>query len=79
MNLEFNRYEALELWLYDFDCMILRSIFSHRGQLRDSFGIITEDPNAHGCSRRKKETCIKSQGVKTFEQNEDVYIFSCFA
>ncbi len=23
----------------------------------------------------KKKTCIKSQGVKTFEQNEDVYIF----
>ncbi len=56
------------------DCMILRSIFSHRGQLRDSFATITEDSNAHWCSR-KKETCIKRQGVNTFEQNEDVYIF----
>ncbi len=28
---------------------------------------------------QKEKTCIKSRGVKTFEQNEDVYIFSCFA
>ncbi len=28
------------------DCMILRSIFSHRGQLRDSFATITEDYNS---------------------------------
>ncbi len=24
---------------------------------------------------QKEKPCIKSQGVKTFEQNEDVYIF----
>ncbi len=24
---------------------------------------------------QKEKTCIKSQGVKTFEQNEDVYIY----
>ncbi len=24
---------------------------------------------------RKEKPCIKSQGMKTFEQNEDVYIF----
>ncbi len=24
---------------------------------------------------QKEKQCIKSQGVKTFEQNEDVYIF----
>ncbi len=24
---------------------------------------------------QKKKQCIKSRGVKTFEQNEDVYIF----
>ncbi len=35
------------------DCMILRSIFSHRGQLRDSCTTITEDSNTHWCSRRK--------------------------
>ncbi len=33
--------------------MILRSIFSHREQLRDSFTTITEDSNTHWCSRRK--------------------------
>ncbi len=35
------------------DCIIFRSIFSHRGQLRDSNATITEDSNAHWCSRRK--------------------------
>ncbi len=35
------------------DCMILRFIFSHRGQLRDSFATITEDSNTHWSSRRK--------------------------
>ncbi len=34
-------------------CRILRAIFSHWGQLRDSFATITEDSNAHWCSRRK--------------------------
>ncbi len=24
---------------------------------------------------QKEKTCIKRQGMKTFEQNEDVYIF----
>ncbi len=28
---------------------------------------------------QKEKPCIKSQSVKTFEQNEDVYNFSCFA
>ncbi len=42
------------MWtLSNSDCMILRSIFLHRGQLRDSFATITEDSNAHWCSRRK--------------------------
>ncbi len=27
---------------------------------------------------QKEKSCIKSQGVKTFEQNEDVYIFLVF-
>ncbi len=34
-------------------CMILRSIFSHRGQPRDLFTTITEDSNTHWCSRRR--------------------------
>ncbi len=29
---------------------------------------------------QKEKPCIKNQGVKTFEQNEDLYIFLvCFA
>ncbi len=36
-------------WLYDFEIHFL-----HRGQLRDSFVTITEDSNAHWCSRSKK-------------------------
>ncbi len=36
------------------DCMILRSIFSHRGQLNDLYAAITEYSNTHWCSRRKK-------------------------
>ncbi len=42
------------IWtLSNIDCMILRSIFSYRGQLRDSFATITEDSNTHRCPRRK--------------------------
>ncbi len=33
--------------------MILRSIFSQRGRLRDSYAAITEDSNTHRCSRRR--------------------------
>ncbi len=51
------------------DCMILRSIFSHWGQLRDSYAAITEDSNTHWCSRRKKP-CIKSRGWKLLNRME---------
>ncbi len=34
--------------------MILRSIFSHQGQLNDLYAAITEYLNTHWCSRRKK-------------------------
>ncbi len=45
----------LHIWTFSkSDCMILRSIFSHWGQLRDSYATITEGSNAHRCSRRKK-------------------------
>ncbi len=53
--------------------MILRSIFSHENnwgthlQLLQKIQTLTDAP--------EEKTCIKSQGVKTFEQNEDVYIF----
>ncbi len=42
------------IFVYLNDCMILRSIFSHWGQLRESYWTITESSNAHWCSRRKK-------------------------
>ncbi len=46
--------KCLCIWtLSDNDCMILRSIFSHRGQQRDTFATITEVSNTHWCSRRK--------------------------
>ncbi len=35
------------------------SIFSHRGQLRDSFVTITEDSNTHWCSRRRNHGAWK--------------------
>ncbi len=41
------------------DCMILRSIFSHWGQLRDLYATIAQGSNAHWCFRRKTR-CIKS-------------------
>ncbi len=57
------------------DCMVLRSIFSHRGQLRDSFASITEDSNTHWCSRRKNHAL---RAFWTFEQNEGICIFFLF-
>jgi len=44
----------LHIWtLYNSDWMILRSIFSHWGQLRDSNTTIKKGSNIHWCSRRK--------------------------
>ncbi len=44
----------LHFWtLSKSDCMILRSIFLHRGQLRDSYTTITKDENIYWCSRRQ--------------------------
>ncbi len=53
-----------QLLLYDFEIHFLT--------LRDSYETITEDLNTHWCSRRKNHAL--RAGVKTFEQNEDVYI-----
>ncbi len=50
---KFFGFPALCIWtLSNNNCMILRSIFSHRG-LRDSYASITEDSNTHWCSRRR--------------------------
>ncbi len=46
----------LHIWtLSSSDCMILRSIFSHWGQLRDSSTTIKKGSNIHWCSRRKHD------------------------
>ncbi len=55
------------------DCMILRSIVLHRGQLRDSFATITEDWNAHWCSRRKNHAL--GAGRENFWTEWIVYIY----
>ncbi len=65
----------LHIWtLSSSDCMIVRSIFSHWGQLRDSNTTIKKGSNIHWCSRRKHDA-LRAGGVKTFEQDEDVQIF----
>ncbi len=55
----------LHIWtLSKSDCMILRSIFSHWGQLRDSYTTITKGENIYWCSRRQHN--IKSRGMCKF-------------
>ena len=49
-------HHLLHIWtLYNSDWMILRSIFSHGGQLRDSNTTIKKGSNIHWCSRRKHD------------------------
>ncbi len=56
----------LHIWtLSSSDCMILISIFSHWGQLRDSNTTIKKGSNIHWCSRRKHDA-LRAGGVKTF-------------
>ncbi len=43
------------------ECMILWSIFSHWGQLRDSYTTITKGFNIHWCSRRK-HNALRAEG-----------------
>ncbi len=46
--------EFLCIWtLSNNDCVILRSIHLHRGQLRDSYANIKKGSNAHWCFTRK--------------------------
>ncbi len=57
----------LHIWtLSSSDCMILRSIFSHWGQLRDSNTTIKKGSNIHWCSRRKHDA-LRAGGWKLFE------------
>ncbi len=64
----------LHIWtLSSSDCMILRSIFSHGGELRGSNTSIKKGIK-RSLMLQKETQWIKSQGVKTFEQDEDVQI-----
>ncbi len=56
----------LHIWtLSSSDCIILRSIFSHWGQLRDSNTTIKKGSNTHWCSRRKCDG-LKGQFAQKF-------------
>ncbi len=58
----------LHIWtLSSSDCITLRSIFSHWGQLRDSNTTIKKGSNIHWCSRRK-HNALRAGG---WEQNEE--------
>lgn len=53
----------LHIWTFsDNDYMILRSIFSHWGQPRDSYTTITEGSSVHWCSRRNNHA-VRVGGV----------------
>ncbi len=66
----------LHIWtLSSSDCMILRSIFSHWGQLMDSNTTIKKG-SKHSLMLQKNTRCIKSWLLKTFEQDEDFQLFS---
>ncbi len=49
------------------DCMILRSIFSHWGQLRDSFTTITKGGNIYSYSRRQHNS-LRAGGWTLFNR-----------
>ncbi len=57
---------VVQYWtLSNNDCVILRSIFSHRGHLRDSFATVTQDSNTHGS--RRKNHAVRAGAWKLFE------------
>ncbi len=64
----------LSIWtLSNNDYMILRSIFSHRGQLRDSYATITEDSNAYWGSRRKNYALRARAWKLLLKQRENLF------
>ncbi len=67
--------QILCIWtLSNNDCMILRSIFSHRGRLRDSYETITEGSNAHWCSRRRNHA-LRAGAWKLLNKKEISTVF----
>ncbi len=60
----------LHIWtLSNSDCMILRSIFSHEGQLVDSYMTITKGENIYWCSRRQ-HNASRAGGCKLLELDD---------
>ncbi len=54
----------LHIWtLSNNDCMILRSIFSHWGQLRDSYTTITKGENIYWWCSRRQHNALRAGGV----------------
>ncbi len=68
----------LHIWtLSSCDCMILRSIFSHWGQLRDSNTTkIKKGSNLHWCSWRKHDA-LRAGGWKLFEFEDQGKLYLC--
>ncbi len=67
----------LHLWtLSSHDCMVLRSIFSHWGRLRNSNTTIKNGLNIHWCSRRKKHV-LRAGGWKLLNRmkQNNTYVF----
>ncbi len=67
------------IWTLSYnDCMILRSICSHWGQLRDSYATITKGSNRHWCSRRKNHA-LRARGVSFWTERlpcfDNIYIY----
>ncbi len=65
----FVNVNPFQQWLYDFEI--------HLFTPRTTEGLICNYYRRFKCSLmlQKEKPCIKSRGVKTFELNEDVYIF----
>ncbi len=79
----------LHIWtLSSSDCMILRSIFSHWGQLRDSNITIKKGSNIHWCSRRTHDA-LRAGGWKLLNRmkisnfflllNKSYFVFFCWS
>ncbi len=64
------------LTLSNSDCMILRPIFSHWGQLRDSYTAITKVGNIYWCSRRQ-HNALRARGCKLLNRMMSKFFLFC--
>ncbi len=87
MSCRFFSFPAfLHIWtLSSSDCMILRSILSHWGQLRHSNTTIKRVSNIHWCSRRKYDALraggwkLLNRMMSKFSYFVEIYIFFPFS